>query len=164
MRLFVLASLVLFGSWTGLAHAGIAGQTHEHETLINSSFGSTAQLTVNGGQRVEINVGHLYAFHDVVQIGGIVGAGYRGTEYVNLMALVNLNFALGTDGARSLFVGGGAGWDDVTKGTRQFAWRADVGMRCKVFEHVHWRPTVGIQDRGAGVAFNAEFLALSMTY
>lgn len=144
--------------------ANIAGLPHGHETLINSSFGSTANVSIGGGERVEIGVGYLYSVIDLLQVGGVVGAGYAGSEFLNVMALANLNFAMGSDGKHSLFVGGGVGWDNVTKGARQFAWRADVGTRCQIFDHLYWRPTIGVQDRGAGVKFVAEFLSLSLTY
>jgi hypothetical protein len=148
------------------AHAnGIAGGPHRHEALLNSSLGTTLNVeTGMGGERLEVAVGYLYSVCPLVQWGGVLGTGYQGKGFLNVLALVNLNFKTSDDGRHSLFVGGGAGWDDVTASTREFVWRAEVGMRFRLFEHLYWRPSAGVLDTGSGPGVAAQLLALSLTY
>lgn len=139
---------------------------YRHEALVNGGFGTLLNVQFGqGGDGFIAAVGYLYSLCQWLQVGGSVFGGYDNAgETVGFRVLANVNFPVGGGFVDSVFVGGGAGWNDVTKPTRQFAWRGDVGLRAKIFEHVYWRPTVGPRDNGGGVFVQAELLALSFRY
>ncbi len=156
---FIAAMLVLLVGSTAMA------ATPKHETLINGSFGSTVDATIGGGpDGAVLNAGHLIGLGDLFQVGGVLGAGYlASTFFLNAKLLANLNFQLSPE--HTLIVGGAAGWDNITDdAARVFVWQAFVGTRCKIVEHLYWRPTVGVKDAGGGIGLSAELLSLSLTY
>jgi hypothetical protein len=136
----------------------------QHELLINGSYGSTGNVTINGGENITVNGGYLYSLSDMFQLGAQAGLGYAGgSEFVNLQLIAAVNFLMNQGAFHSVFLGGGAGWNNITKDVRQFAWRAELGIRYKIFENVTWRPTVGIVNAGS-TAFNADLLAMSFVF
>jgi hypothetical protein len=136
----------------------------QHELLINGSYGSSGNVTINGGENIAVNAGYLYSLSDMFQLGAQAGLGYAGgSEFVNLQLIAAVNFMMNQGAFHSVFIGGGAGWDNLTKAGRQFAWRAELGIRYKIFENVTWRPTAGVINAGS-TAFNADLLAMSFVF
>ena len=150
--------------------SAVAATSMQHELLINGQFGSNFDATIgdNLGDGTEFGakVGYLYSITDMFQVGGQVGLGWvdGSGEKGDAKLLVNVNFPMNQGSFHSVFVGGGLGWDNVSKGARVFVWNADVGIRYKIFESLTYRPTMGVQDRGLGIGFFANLLSMSLVF
>ncbi len=154
--------------------SAVAATSMQHELLINGQFGSGLDVTIGdnlGGTQFGLQAGYLYSLSEMFQVGGLVALGYNDAivapapkENVDLKLLVNVNFPMNQGSFHSVFVGGGVGWTAIQNSGRTFIWNADVGIRYKIFESVTYRPTLGVQDRGAGIGFFANLLAMSLVF
>ena len=110
-----------------------------------------------------LNAGYLFSVIPMLQLGGQIIAGYdTAGETLGFRLLAVFNIPLSSGRLDSVWIGGGFGYNDITRPGQRLFIRGDAGIRVRIVDHLYWRPMASFISNNGANGVIIEPVALSL--